>query len=144
MTTEQIKDQSLRTAPASTDMVAVDDASNVTWRETWGVVLAPWATTAVSTATLTPISNPLSLAIVTAQGEAITIAAPSGSPAVGWRLLLRLKDDGTGRAITWNAIYRAIGFTLPTTTVASKTLYAGFIYNATDTKWDCLVWEQES
>jgi hypothetical protein len=27
---------------------------------------------------------------------------------------------------------------LPTTTVKNKTLYMGFIFNATDTKWDLL------
>lgn len=34
MANEQIKDQTLKSTPASTDMIAVDDSSNVTWRET--------------------------------------------------------------------------------------------------------------
>lgn len=69
---------------------------------------------------------------------ALTIAADTGTPTVGQKLVIRLKDNGTARALTWNAIYRAIGVTLPATTVINKTTYVGFIYNATDTKWDAV------
>lgn len=69
---------------------------------------------------------------------ALTIAADTGTPTVGQKLIIRLKDNGTARALTWNAIYRAIGVTLPTTTVVNKTTYVGFIYNATDLKWDAV------
>jgi hypothetical protein len=34
--------------------------------------------------------------------------------------------------------------TLPTTTVISKTLYLGMIYNSTDTKWDVVAVAQEA
>ncbi len=37
-----------------------------------------------------------------------------------------------------HAIYRALGITLPTTTVISKTTYVGALYNSADTKWDCV------
>lgn len=66
------------------------------------------------------------------------IAAPTGSPTNGQKLLLRFKDNGTARTLTWNAIYRAIGVTLPTSTVAGKTMYIGMVYNSTDTKWDVI------
>ena len=66
----------------------------------------------------------------------VTIAAPSGTPTAGQKLILRFKDNGTGRSLTWNATYVAIGVTLPTTTVASKITYVGCIYNATDSQWD--------
>ena len=88
--------------------------------------------------TLTPVSITNDMAIATALSQATTIAAPTGSPVQGERLVIRLKDNGTARALTWNAVYRAIGVTLPTTTVISKTVYCGFIYNSTDTKWDCV------
>jgi hypothetical protein len=52
--------------------------------------------------------------------------------------MIRIKDNGTARTIAFDTNYRAIGFTLPTTTVASKTMYVGVIYNATDGKWDIL------
>lgn len=98
-----------------------------------------------SNATLTPIgSAALNLFYVTALATAATIAAPSGTPTNGNRLLLRIKGDATPRTLTWNAIYRVIGSTLPTTTVASKTFYIGIIYNSTDTKWDVIAISKEA
>jgi fibronectin-binding autotransporter adhesin len=70
---------------------------------------------------------------------AITMLAPSGTPTDGQRIVLRFKDNGTARAITWttsSGAYRAVGVTLPTTTVASKVTYVGCIYNSTDVFWD--------
>lgn len=87
--------------------------------------------------TLTPVSITNDMVIATALSQATTIAAPTGSPVQGEKLIIRLKDNGTARALTWNAIYRAgTDVALPTTTVLSKTMYCGFIYNSTDTKWD--------
>lgn len=43
-----------------------------------------------------------------------------------------------------NRIGRAIGVTLPTTTVINKTLYVGFLYNSTDSKWDGVLVRQEA
>jgi hypothetical protein len=59
-------------------------------------------------------------------------------------LVIRIKDNATARAITYDTQFRAIGVTLPTTTVISKTLYLGLIYNSTDTKWDCVAVAQEA
>jgi hypothetical protein len=59
-----------------------------------------------------------------------------GGGGYGGTYVMRLKDNGTGRGLTWNATYIAIGVTLPTTTVASKITYVGCIYNATDVHWD--------
>ena len=74
---------------------------------------------------------------LTAMANATTIST-TGTPTAGQKLAIRLKDNGTGRALTWDAVFRAIGVTLPTTTVASKTHYIGCIYNLTDTKWDAV------
>lgn len=94
--------------------------------------------------TLTPVSITNDIVIATALSQATTIAAPTGSPVQGEKLTIRLKDNGTARALTWNAIYRAIGVTLPTTTVISKIVYVGCIYNSTDTKWDVVSVAQEA
>ena len=69
-----------------------------------------------------------------------TISNPTGTPAAGQQLILRIKQDATGsRTITWGSAYRFSGGTAPTlTTTASKTDYLGFIYNSDDTKWDCV------
>jgi len=58
--------------------------------------------------------------------------------------VIRIKDNGTARAISYGSQYRAIGVTLPTTTVISKTLYLAMVYNAADTKWDVLAVGQEA
>jgi hypothetical protein len=87
---------------------------------------------------ISPDVSAADLYVRTALSAAIAINAPTGSPTVGDRLAFRLKDNGTGRALTWNAIFRAIGVTIPTTTVANKTTYVRAIYNTTDTKWDVI------
>lgn len=68
----------------------------------------------------------------------------SGTPPDGRKLLVRIKDNGTAYGITWGTAWRAIGVTLPATTVPSKTLYVGGIYNATDNIWDVVAVGQEN
>jgi hypothetical protein len=97
-----------------------------------------------STATLTINSDLQDLGVITAQAAALTIAAPTGTPIQGQKLIFRIKDNGTARGITWNAIFRIIGVTLPTTTVINKTTYVGCIYNSTDTKWDVVAVNREA
>jgi hypothetical protein len=97
--------------------------------------LNPRVQTVTSSATVTPVSTN-DLVIITAQAAALTLANPTGTFAEGQALMIRIKDNGTARAITFDTNYRAIGITLPTTTVISKTMYLGIIYNSTDTKWD--------
>jgi len=80
---------------------------------------------------------------VTAQAGALKFNNPGGTPVGGNKLIIRIKDDGTARALTYDTQFRGIGLTLPTTTVISKTLYMGFIFNATDTKWDLVAVAQE-
>lgn len=73
---------------------------------------------------------------VTALAQAAAFAAPSGTPTAGQPLLIRIKDAGVAKALSWDGVYRAIGVTLPTTTVAGKTTYLGMFYNSDDSKWD--------
>lgn len=76
---------------------------------------------------------------VTAQAGALKLNNPGGTPVNGQKLIIRIKDNGTARALTYDTQFRASSdLALPTTTVLGKTLYMGFIYNATDTKWDLL------
>ena len=95
----------------------------------------PRVQSVTSSATVTPTSTN-DLVKITAQAVGLTLANPTGTFAEGQSLIIRIKDDGTARAITYGSDYRAIGVTLPTTTVLSKTTYLGIIYNDTDTKWD--------
>ena len=95
----------------------------------------PRVQSVTSSATVTPTSTN-DLVKITAQAAGLTLANPTGTFAEGQALIIRIKDNGTARAITYGSDYRAIGLTLPTTTVLSKTTYLGIIYNDTDTKWD--------
>jgi hypothetical protein len=81
---------------------------------------------------------------VTALEEAAEFDEPSGTPANGNILIIRVKDDGTARALTYNAIYSGIVDTLPSTTTVSKVLYMGFIYNSTTSKWEMVAKTEES
>lgn len=82
--------------------------------------------------------------IITAQAGALLFNAPSGTPVQWEKLIIRIKDNWTSRALTYNAIYRAIGVTLPTATTISKTTYIWLVYNSTDTKWDCIAVSTEA
>ena len=105
--------------------------------------LVPSIQSVASNATVTPTTSDDEV-IITAQAVNLTLANPTGTPAQGQAMMIRIKDDGTGRTITFGANYRALGITLPTTTVASKTMYLGLIYNATDSKWDILGLNEEA
>ena len=97
-----------------------------------------------STATFTINADEETTGVLTAMASATTIASPTGTPVQGQNLIFRFKDNGTARALTWNAIFRAIGITLPTTTTANKLLYVGCKYNSTDTKWDVVSLQEEA
>jgi len=97
--------------------------------------------TTASSATPTPNCDTDDSFLVTALATAATFGAPTGTPTDQQQLVLRIKDNGTARALAFNAIYRfSTDLPAPTTTISSKTLYMGFMYNAADIKWDCVVW----
>lgn len=89
-----------------------------------------------TTATLTPNISLYNSFEITAQDGALTIANPTGTIGNFDGFVIRVTDDGTGRAITYGNGYRAFGSALPTTTTAGKTLYLICIYNATDDVYD--------
>lgn len=106
--------------------------------------ITPRAPEVASTATLTIDSDASDQYSITAQAVNLTVAAPTGTPTSGQGLIIRITDNGTPRTISWNAVFRGLGFTLPASTVANKTLYIGFKYNVAATKWDCLALQQEA
>ena len=107
-----------------------------------GARINPRAVAAGSTSgTLTPNGDTTDVFNAFGLTGAITVATPSGTPLDGQRLILRFEDNGSGRGITWttsSGAYRAVGATLPTTTVASKVTYVGCVYNSTDVFWDAI------
>lgn len=102
-----------------------------------GVYIPPRVDSTTSETSVTPDATVDELYAWTALAAGITINAPTNA-ADGQRLVFRFKDNGTSRAITWNAIFRAIGVTMPTATTINKTLYVGAIYNSSATKWDVI------
>jgi hypothetical protein len=98
---------------------------------------APAIQSVTSSATVTPTFAD-DMVKITAQAAGLTLANPTGTAIPGLGMVIRIKDNGTARSITYGSQYRAIGITLPTTTVISKTTYIAMIYNSDDTKWDCV------
>lgn len=97
-----------------------------------------------SSATVTPNADNDDAVKITAQAAGLTLANPSGTPTGMQAMIIRIKDNGTARTIAYGTQYRAIGVTLPTTTVISKTIYLGLIWNADDTKWDVIGYSIEA
>ena len=125
-----------RATPSSGDVLTASDGSGtLTWSAPSGG--GPDVGTTASSATLTAASTNTSYH-VTALATNATIAAPSGTPVDGHKLVYRFKDDGTARTLTWNSIFRAIGTTIPSGTSAGKVMYVGTIYNGQDSKWDVI------
>lgn len=96
----------------------------------------PRVQSVTSSSTVTPSADNDDAVKITAQAASLSIANPSGTPAAMQALLIRLKDNGTSRSISWGSQYRAVGVTLPGNTVVSKTMYFGLVWNADDTTWD--------
>lgn len=110
---------------------------------TTAFVRTPSIQSVSSSATVTPTFAD-DMVLITAQAAALNLANPTGTAIDGLGIVIRIKDNGTARAITYGTQYRAIGVTLPTTTVISKTHYLAMVFNNTDTKWDVLAVGQEA
>ncbi len=108
------------------------------WNGTeWEKIKGNIESVSVATATtLTPNVDTSEMEIVSALAGTLTIASPTGTPHEGQELTFRIKDDGTARLVVWDAIFEDYTGSLPSTTVANKTVYIGCKYNAVDTKWD--------
>lgn len=79
-----------------------------------------------------------------AANGAITLNNPTGTAIEGHGMIIRLRDDGTARAISYGTQYRAVGVAMPTTTVSGKLTVIGIQFNNTDTKWDVVSVAQET
>lgn len=87
-----------------------------------------------SAATITPTSQ---IYDVTAQAVTGAIAVPSFATQNGMSLILRIKDNGTARALSFASGYSNVsGLDTPTTTIANKLLTVGAIYNSATSKWE--------
>jgi hypothetical protein len=95
-------------------------------------------TTATTSASITPNVDNFDVFERSAQTVAFAVNAPSGTPQDGQRIRFRMKDNGTGRALTWNAAFVGTFVALPATTIANKWMIVEFEYNAIDAVWQCI------
>lgn len=94
--------------------------------------------------TFTPPADGTDYYEMTSLGANFSMATPSGTPVKGQKLLLSFLDNGTSRTIAWGAVYRAVGITLPTSTIASKIMYVGCVWNSTNSTWDAIAFSQQA
>ena len=102
-------------------------------------------TTIVSSATPAVNTDAADAVTITALATNITsmTSGLTGTPNNFDKLIVRVLDNGTLRSITWGTSFVAKGVALPTTTVASKLLTVGFIYDTVAVKWGCVASVQE-
>jgi hypothetical protein len=100
--------------------------------------ITPRVTSVASSGTPAPSASTDDIYKLTALAANATFGSP-GAGVAGQVLKIRIKDAGTAKTLTWNAIYRAsTDLPLPNTTIVSKTMYLTFQYNADDSTWDLL------
>src|SRR5262245_20430537 len=97
---------------------------------------APRAEPIASSTTITIDADTTDITMINALGTDTTIEAPTGTPDDGQSLLIRIKDDGVARAITWDAVFVEIDCVLPASTVPGKWMYVGGFYNAISLRWE--------
>ncbi len=78
--------------------------------------------------TISPDPSSVDVYYVTALSGTLTLGTFAGSPVIGNKITIAVKDNSTSRTISWNANYKAMGVTLPTTTISGKWLYINVIY----------------
>lgn len=100
--------------------------------------------TVANATTLTPDgdNSDVSAQVNTQAGGTLTIAAPTGTPTDGQKLIIRVKSTNS-QTYSFNGTY-AFSTTVvaPTTLGAGKTDYIGVVWNATNTKWDVVAVDQ--
>ena len=92
------------------------------------------AATIASGAIITPSTQVYD---VTALAVTASVAVPSFTAQNGLSVIIRIKDNGAAKAISFAVGYVDVsGIGLPAVTVAGKLLTIGAMYNSTSTKWE--------
>lgn len=127
-------------ADTATKLATARAINGVDFDGTAAITIVPRVTTITSSATPTINTDNCDAVTITALAADITsmTSGLSGTPVNFQKLIIRIKDDGTARAITWGAKFESKGVSLPTTTVISKVLTVGFIYDTVTSKWGCV------
>lgn len=147
--------------PAQPTTIELGNASDTTLaRVSAGVISVEWVTIPSVSSTntftnkriterITTITSSATPTVNTDNCDAVTITALAtvitsmttnltGTPTNFQKLVFRIKDNATARAITWGASFEARWVALPTTTVISKVLTVWFIYDTVTSKRWCV------
>lgn len=103
--------------------------------------ILPRINTTSSSATPSIDTDTTDLFTITALAAAITSMTTNltGTAVNGQLLTIRIKDNGTARAITWGSSFVSSGLaTLLGTTVVNKTHLVKLMYDSTAAKWICI------
>lgn len=99
----------------------------------------PRISTTASTTTLAPNIDNYNIYDVTALAAGLTISNPTGTPNNGDVMVIRIKDDGTTRSLSFGGDFSNIsGLTLPSATTVSKWHTFCCLYSSTAAKWQIL------
>lgn len=125
------------TFPTSSDTLAGISATQTLTNKR----ITPRINTVASSATPAINTDTTDQFTITALAVAITSMTTglTGTPTNGQQLMIRIKDNGTARTITWGASFLSSGAaSLLSTTVANKTHMMGLIYDTAAAKWVCV------
>jgi hypothetical protein len=119
---------------------SVDNTSDATKNSATATLtnkrVTPRVNTITSSATPSINTDTTDHFTITALAAAITSVTVTGTPTDGQKLMVRIKDNGTARAIAWGASFVASGVApLLTTTVANKTHLCSFVYDSAIADW---------
>lgn len=99
---------------------------------------------AIAESSITPNVELADVFVACDLAATLTINAPTGTPTGAQTIRFRLCDAGSSQTLSWNAVYREIGVTKPTSTTAGKTLYVTAMWNGADLKWDLIDVKEEA
>jgi hypothetical protein len=112
----------------------VTTSGNVQAASVVNTLIKPRVSGTTSLATITIDASVTDQYNVTALAESTLFSASAG--VEGQKLNIRIKDNGTAQALSWDTVFQTIGVVLPSTTTANKLIYVGSIYNTTTGTWD--------
>lgn len=128
--------RTLTVPDANTTVVGTDTTQTLTNKR-----LTPRVVSVSSSATPTINTDNGDHFNLTALATAVTSFTTnlSGTPTDGQKIMIRIKDNGTARAITWGASFLSSGSAkLLTTTSVNMTHHNGFIWDAAKSAWVCI------
>ncbi|HTA62776.1 MAG TPA: hypothetical protein VK835_09985 [Bacteroidia bacterium] len=107
---------------------------------TASISIYPVVGTVTTASVITINTDNYTMYTVTSLSTATTFTTPTGTPKAGQSLIIRIKDNGTARALSFSTGTNGFRFSgdapAPSTTTISKTMYLGFRWNEADSKWD--------